>query len=117
VLDKPSIEGQTPRSVLHTAFAFATTEQLSSEHLRQLSRLITLNQPHLQSMWSAIYSIFEGLRTSQEQPYALQFASTKQKASAMLSYPTCAALDNFVYCASEGRLNYHYNFSDILTEP
>lgn len=117
ILDKPSFNGETPRNVLHTAFQLATVEELSSEQLRGFGRTLNQQVPHLQSMWSAIYSVYEGLRVDKEQPYALQFSSAKQKAYAMLSFPTCVALDNFLYCMSEERIKYHYNFNNLLPAP
>jgi hypothetical protein len=117
VLDKPTSNERTPRDILISSFAFASIEQLSSDELKPLCRAMNLEIPQLQASWSAIYSIYEGLRCNEEQPYSLQFTSAKQKAIVLLSYPVCVALDHYVYCVSEGRLRHYYNFSRILPTP
>lgn len=117
LLDKPTSNGSTPRDILISSFAFASIEQLSSDELKPLCRAMNLEIPQLQAVWSAIYSIYEGLRCNDEQPYSLQFTSAQQKAMVLLSYPVCVALDHYVYCVSDGRLRYHYNFSKILPQP
>lgn len=117
VLEKPTSNGHTPRDILMSSFAFASIDQLSSDELKPLCRAMNLEIPQLQSLWSAIYSIYEGLRCNNEQPYTLQFTSAEQKAIVLLSFPVCVALDHYVYCISDGRLRYHYNFSRILPQP
>lgn len=117
ILDKPTSNGSTPRDILISSFAFASIEQLSGDDLKPLCRAMNLEIPQLQSLWTAVYSIYEGLRCNDEQPYVLQFTSAKQKAIVLLSFPVCVALDHYVYCISDGRLQYNYNFSRILPQP
>lgn len=42
ILDKPNFNGQTPRHVLNTEFAFADIEQLSGNNLKQLANSLNL---------------------------------------------------------------------------
>jgi hypothetical protein len=65
-------------------------------------------------MWGATCAIYGGLSSSEESPYELQLVSSKQKAIAMLGYGTCVALDNYLYCLTEGRIRYPYQYNDTL---
>jgi hypothetical protein len=117
LLDKPTSNGRTPRDILISSFAFASIEQLSGDELKPLCTAMNLEIPQLQSIWMALYAIYEGLRCNDEQPYSLQFTSAQEKARVLLSYPVCVALDHYVYCAFKEGVRYHYNFSRILPQP
>jgi hypothetical protein len=111
VLNRPLAEGQLTDDVLRSKFERATVEQLADEQLKRFAQALNYDAPHLQGMWSAIYSIFAGLKANNEHPYSSQFSSAQQKAYAMLSFQTCVALDNYIYCLSEQHVPRSYQFS------
>jgi hypothetical protein len=114
-LDKVAVESHTARDVLRI-FERATVEQLSNAEVKRLSDSLDSSVPQVQALWMAIYPIFAGLSSRSQYDYSLQFVSAKQKTIAMLSYPICAALDNYLYCRVEGNVIYAYEFSTQLAE-
>lgn len=55
-------------------------------------------------IWSAIYSILDGLDVNKESPYELGFNSSHFKICTILSFDSCVALDK-VYFNTRGKLN------------
>ena len=104
-------DGSDIKSLLVREFAYANAERLAEPALKEVAK--SLNQRHhkLTSFWSEFYSAMTGLRVNDFDPYSTTFTSMKLRAIAMLSYEGCAALDNLVWCVSEGRLKYGYEFS------
>lgn len=115
-MDQPTVDGYAPADVLHRAFKFASMEDLAGEELQNLAKLIDKDAPQLQAMWGTIYSVLAGLQSEGVgNPFDLQFMSALQKAIAMLSFPTCAALDHYLYCVTGDRVRYPYQFSTQLS--
>lgn len=103
-------DGSDIKRLLVGAFAYASAERLAEPTFIEVAK--SLNQRHhrLISFWSEFYSAMAALRVHDFDPYSTTFTSMKQRAIAVLSYEGCAALDNLVWCVSEGRLNYGYEF-------
>lgn len=114
-LSKVLDNGTTVREFLHTGFEFANLEELGSNRLLEIAREFNRRFPRALSIWSAIYPVFIGLNSQKHFPYAHNFQSAKQKAIVMISFETCVALDQYVWCVSEGHLNFPYEFSPALS--
>jgi hypothetical protein len=117
VLDEHYEPGTATRSVLDHWFARATVEDLANGRLLQTAQTLNDRFPRLQAIWGALYPIYSGLSVNDETSYKLQLISCKQKAIVMLSYPTCAALDNYLHCLTQGRIRHAYQFSPALSPP
>jgi hypothetical protein len=102
------------KAKLHHLFARKATEELSDVWTKKDAHDFNTFVPQLQAIWTGMYTIFEGLASCQESAYRLHFSSAKMKTIAMLSYETCAALDNYLHCVTQGKLGYHYLFSTQL---
>lgn len=107
-------DGSEIQTLLIAAFAYPGTEDLKDEMVMASAAALNKRHHRLVALWSAIYGILAGLKANDYPPYSNNYATAKQKAVAMLSYACCAALDNLAWCASEGRLNYTYEFSAAL---
>lgn len=110
-----SPDGAGLRRLLHEKFARPTVEQLKNDEWKDIGNMIDREFHQLQASWSAFNGILKGLQAENRFPYELQLASAQQKAIATLSYPTCASLDNYLYCRTEGRIAYPYLFTTSLT--
>lgn len=115
LLDTSLSNGLVPRLVLQGNFERVAPDQLRSEQLRDYANALNASCPKLQALWMAILPILSGLSTLTESPHHMHLVGAKQKAIAMLSYRTCVAMDNYLYCSSEGRMTDYY-FSEDLTQ-
>ena len=115
-LDMPTINGIVPRKYLRERFSQGTLARLAGDEAKGAALALEFDAPQIQAAWIAIYTIYKGLQAEPRFPYTLQFVSAQQKAIATLSYPICVALDNYVYCATGGRIIRSYQFSPILSE-
>lgn len=113
-LDQISLPGQTFRSVLHSNFQPRTTAELDTDALRTLAANIDSTLPGVMGMWFGIYPILASLATSDEAAFRMTLNSSMQKLSALLSFETCVALDNYHRARTEGRLSVIYRFSPLL---
>lgn len=104
------------REALVSRFAKITPTLLQTQSVRANAAMIERDYPQLQASWAAFNSILKGLESEERFPYELQLTSAQQKAIAVLSYPVCAALDNYVHCLTEGRVSYPYMFSTTLSD-
>ncbi|MEX8518688.1 MAG: hypothetical protein AB3X44_09260 [Leptothrix sp. (in: b-proteobacteria)] len=95
-------------------FAYASAQELCSQQYAVTAQALNRRFSRIMSIWSAYYSRLEGLRTNSHHPYEHNFTAAKEMAIVLLSYEGCVALDNFVWCVSEGRLKYEYQFSTGL---
>lgn len=107
-------DGSEIQTLLIAAFAYPGAEDLKGEKIMENAAALNKRYHRLVSIWSAIYGILAGLKANDYPPYRNNYVTAKQKAIAMLYYACCAALDNLAWCASEGRLNYSYEFSAAL---
>jgi hypothetical protein len=105
--------GVTCRAILLNHFERVTLAQLKGEVLKFSADDLNAHFPRLQAIWGAIYPIYTGLNTSDEVAYRLQLVSSQQKAIVMLGLPSCVALDNYLYCVTEGRMPFAYQFSSV----
>lgn len=116
-LEKSNGEGGTIKGTLHRSFERKTVEELSNMWVRRDARTLHDYAPQLQEIWMPIYLIYNRLSSRDETSYQIHYNSARQKAIAMLSYPTCVALDNYLYCLTEDRIRYAYQFSPALSAP
>jgi len=103
------------REALLSRFAKAPVELLQTESVKANAAMIDRDYPQLQASWRAFNTILKGLEAEVRLPYELQLTSAQQKAIAVLSYPVCAALDNYLHCRTGGGLNYPYMFRTTLS--
>jgi hypothetical protein len=101
---------QPIRMALVDTFAHATSQELRSAQFLAAAKALDQHHPRLCSMWMAFYSRLAGLKVHSHHPYGLAYISAKQKATSLLSYEVCAALDNLVHCRTEGRLSHSCEF-------
>jgi len=108
-------DGSEVQAMLVSVFAYAEIDDLKRAEVVATASALNKRNHRLVAIWSAIYGILAGLKANDYPPYSNNYVTSKQKAIAMLSYAGCAALDNLVWCVSEGRLSYPYEFSGALT--
>ena len=112
-LDKTLKNDATVRKFLSEGFSYADVDSLKSKELLKIAQEFNRQFPRSSAIWSAYYSILAGLGSQQHFPYKHNFEAAKQKAISMLSYEICVALDNYIWCLSEGRLKFSYQFSQV----
>jgi hypothetical protein len=116
VLNKP-LRGQTVRDVLRSNFGNASVQELEGEPLRQITDTLHRDVPSLGDMWSAMYGVIAVLEWVDDTAYKREFVSAKLKAQAMLSQPTCIALDNYLFCRAPDEYRaYRFQFSRNLAK-
>lgn len=108
-------DGRQIGSTLIEAFSYPTKPQLLAAPLADIAKTLNKKQPGLLASWSAFYSVLAGISVHDWHPYDNAHIAAKQKAIAVLSYAGCAALDNYTFAASEGRLKYR-EFATELAE-
>lgn len=113
-LSKKLSDGTTVHQFLNSAFAYAGLADLRSDEVRQIAKNLNRQFPRIFSVWSAMYSVFAGLSSQKHYPYESNFVAAKQKAIAIISFETCVALDQYVWCASEENLKYAFQFTREL---
>lgn len=113
-LSKRLPDGATVHQLLNSSFAYSRLADLRSDEARQMAKNLNRQFPRIFSVWSAMYSIFAGLSSQKHYPYKSNFVAAKQKAIAIISFETCVALDQYVWCASEENLKYPFQFSREL---
>ena len=106
--------GSVLRAELVSSFAYASVVKLRDPECTRIARALDRKFPRVISLWGAFYPVLEGLRVNSHPPYEHNFGAAKQKAIALLSFEVCIALDNLVWCASEGQLRRNYQFSSSL---
>jgi uncharacterized membrane protein len=109
-------DGRPIGPTLIEAFSYSTNPQLLAAPLCDIAKALNKKQPGLLASWSAFYSVLAGVGVHDWHPYKNAHIGAKQKAIAILSYAGCAALDNYAFAASEGRLKY-CEFVTELAEP
>jgi hypothetical protein len=107
--------GVNIRDFLHSAFELADINELSSKQFFEIAREFNRIHPRVCAIWSAIYTIFAGLRSQKQFPYEHNFGAAKQKAIVMTTFTTCVALDHFLWCVLKGRLSLEFEFSPVLS--
>lgn len=110
-------DGSEIKELLIGEFAYANAERLSKPDVIAVAKSLNRQHHRLFSLWSEFYSAMSGLRVHDFDPYNTTYTSMKQRAISMLSYEGCAALDNLVWCVSDGQLNYGYEFSGADLPP
>lgn len=117
-LSKKLPDGTTLHTLMNSVFAFAGLADLRSDQVHQIAKDLNRQFPKVFSIWSAMYSIFAGLSSQKRYPYESNFVAAKQKAIAIISFETCVALDQYVWCASEENLKYPFQFTrELPVEP
>lgn len=85
-------------------FMSATDEELNGEELFKIAMRFDMQFHKIQGKWSAIYSLMDGLEVTKRYPYKHNVSAAKYDLISTLSYGTCVALDNYLYCISKDRL-------------
>jgi hypothetical protein len=116
-MEKMDSSGRTAGQHLKAVFAFATIDQLREEAVIAAATLMNREHSQLFAAWAAYQSIIAGLAVVKEQPYLMSLSTAKQRAIVVLSFEMCAALDNFTWCVTNGRLNGPYVFSNLFASP
>lgn len=106
--------GNTIREVLHHQFQPDSVAVLDEARTVEIAKLLDKENPRVFAFWYAIYSILAGLSAPKRNPYDLNKVSASQKMIAMLSFETCAALDNYHRSRSEGKTKVSYEFSPLV---
>lgn len=106
--------GSTVRQMLHQHFQPRNRAALAEAKLQVVAQSLNRQYPQPFALWSAIYPIMSGLRAPGRFPYEHQAVGTIQKMVAMSTFETCATLDNFHFCLTEGRTGIKYEFSPLL---
>lgn len=109
-------DGSQIGPLLIEAFSHPSKANLSINPLDNIAKRLNTRHPRLLASWSGFYTALAGLGVHDWYPYKNAHIAAKQKAIAILSYPGCAALDNYTFAVSEGRLQY-YEFATGLAEP
>ena len=106
--------GVTVRQFLHREFQPRTLPELDSTSKRELAANLDAMVPSIFGMWTGLYPILAGLQTNDLPAYQMTLSSSIQKLIAILSFETCAALDNFHRTRTEGKLKVSYQFSPLI---
>ena len=94
-------------------FMYASLADLGTEPLQLISSTLNKASPRLASLWAAVYTQLSGLNVD-ELPYLQHYAMAKQMVSAVLTFKTCVALDNYLYTTVGQRVAYPYCFSMVV---
>lgn len=117
VLNSKVLPQKTLRAHLHEHFGrLLDAEDLDSPQLRELAANTHQLVPAVFDIWVAVYPILSGLKTGKAPMYEMTLMSSTQKLIALLSFETCAALDNFERVRTEGRIQPKYIFSPLLAD-
>ena len=76
-------------------------EQLRSKEGKALTAAFYLKYRSTFSIWVSIYPILDGLASNDNYPYELNFLSSKQKISTILSWEVCVALDKLYFSRAD----------------
>jgi hypothetical protein len=104
-------DGSELRKILIGAFANETVVGLAEPAVLEVAKSLNERHDRLVALWCEFYRDIAALRANKYHPYDTTYGSMKQRAISLLSYRGCAALDNLVWCVSEGKLNFDYEFS------
>jgi hypothetical protein len=108
------LPGVTVRQFLHREFQPRTLPELDSTSKRELAANLDAMVPSIFGMWTGLYPILAGLQTNDLPAYRMTLSSSIQKLIAILSFETCAALENFHRTRTEGKLKVAYQFSPLI---
>lgn len=95
-------DGVTLNNFLQSNFAFAPQETLRQAPLTSVAQQFNFQYPAVLSTWHAISAIYAGLSAVKESAYELHYATGRSKAIALLSYPTCIAMDKYSFSLCRG---------------
>lgn len=115
-LNQTLLPGQSVRQVLHKSFQPSRLADLDDVNLRTQAANIDAIAPSALALWFAVYPILDGLIAGKSAPFEITLHSSIAKLIAMLSFETCAALDNYHRTRTEGRISTPYCFSPLLSE-
>jgi hypothetical protein len=99
---------------LIAAFAYAPIQDIQRQDYAKVAAEVNRKYPRIMANWSAFYPLLAGLKANSFYPYEHNYIAAKQKAIVLLSFDGCVALDNFIWCASNGNLKFAYVFSQGL---
>ncbi|HAF02126.1 MAG TPA: hypothetical protein DCG63_12660 [Methylophilaceae bacterium] len=116
-LDKTVKDQVTVRQFLLEAFAYVEDiDTLKAAERLKIAQEFNRKLPLVSGIWGAFYPLLQGLGANVHYPYEHNFSAAKQKAIATTSFALCVALDNYYWCLSEGRVNFHYQYSPLLAK-
>jgi hypothetical protein len=117
VMASNALPGRSLDAVLKENFLPTSATELDSQRLRELAANIHELIPPAFDIWAAVYPTLAGLEAGKTPMYNMTLGSSTQKLTALLSFETCVALDNFHRARSEGRLKkINYVFSPLLAK-
>ena len=99
---------------MHKDFQPVSGLELDAEYLRDFASRVDVMAPSISGIWSAVYPILGGLEVGKDVQFELALRSSLQKLIAMLSYETCASLDNYHRIRTEGKIRMNYKFSLLM---
>ena len=114
-MDKMIGTEETMRATLHYCFQPDTIDQLDDKEHQGLAVEIYRVAPEAVDLWAAIYPILQGLTAGKTTTYQMTFEGSKQKLIAILSYETCACLDNLHRTRTRGKIKVDYQFSSLVS--
>jgi hypothetical protein len=106
-------DGRTVAQRLIDQFAFPPTADIRGPAQIAAAKQFDAQNPQLFATWNAYQCVLSGLSAVDGAPYDVSLTTSQQKAIVTMSYALCVALDNGVWCASEGRLPGPYRFARI----
>ena len=115
VMERKIYTEQTTRAALHEIFQPNIADKVDDGKHRELAIEIHRLAPGAVDLWSAIYPILGGLAAGKTTNYQMTFNSSKQKLIAILSYETCACLDNLHRARTGGKIKVDYQFSPLMS--
>lgn len=107
-----SADGRTIREQLKELTMYASLAHLRDPQV--ISQVQAINREHsrIGPAWTAFQSILGGLVDVDDAPYQLLLSTTTLRATVVLSFEMCVALDNFVWCNSVESLRGPFLFSE-----
>lgn len=110
----------TIRDFLLSNFEMADLTTLRTKDALAAAAKLHRAQPKIMGMWNATMPYFQGLKAPQMKTlFSHNLETSRLKAIAMLSRPTCIALDNYLWCLiciTKTALEYEFQFSPLFEE-
>jgi hypothetical protein len=110
-LDKPTKAGGSVRSALLKSFEFVSEVQLVMPDREKGALAFYRDFPELISAWGGYYSVAASVRAQKGYPFEHTGQGCISKATAILSFNACVALDNVYFLTQERKIGHELEFS------
>lgn len=100
--------------VIMKLFQADTLDNLNSTEFREKAKIFDRQYPKVMPTWGAIYINTAFLSMLKDNSGEMAYLSCMHKLTAVFSFEVCAALDNFHYAVTRGKLSTKYEFSTPL---